>query len=184
MTTAIAIAASASMSSGCNRTLTATGSNRGRQSRSGRNGPLRRVRLTGVRSANRWKSSTAGRPEKETVRMPAIDAKKGGRWLRGLAVPALLWILVIISLREPLLSWLGGEQRYDASVLREWIKEARVGRPTLPEMIDSYLAQAHVCQDLALQTVPPQARDPHNTEVAKAQQRLAIEREKIEVHLE
>src|SRR5437660_346040 len=111
------------------------------QSPSGRNGRPRPTHLPGVRPANRWKSSTAGAPGKEAAFMPAIDAKKGGRLLRGLAVPALLWALVIVSLREPLLFWLGGEQRYDQSVLREWIKEARVGRQTLPEMVDSYLAQ-------------------------------------------
>ncbi len=64
------------------------------------------------------------------------------RYARTLAAPLLLWILVVIALREPLQTWLHGEESYDQAALQEWLEEARGFRQTLPEMVEDYLARA------------------------------------------
>src|SRR5947209_1139585 len=61
------------------------------------------------------------------------------RYARVLAVPLLLWVLVVASLRAPLRTWLRGEDSYDHSALQEWLEEARGFRETLPEMVGNYL---------------------------------------------
>src|SRR5262245_50781025 len=62
--------------------------------------------------------------------------------------PAVLWVLVVIALREPLTTWLKGQNAYDQAALEEWLKEARGFRQTLPEMIEDYLQRASRLADL------------------------------------
>ena len=57
---------------------------------------------------------------------------------RALAVPLLLWGLVVVSLWEPIRVWLGTGRGYDKASLREWLEEARNGR-SLPELAEEYL---------------------------------------------
>jgi signal transduction histidine kinase len=83
------------------------------------------------------------------------------QYARALAAPLLLWVLVIIALREPLRTWLHGEESYDEAALQEWLDEARGYRGTLREMIDDYLVQARAYVELRQQPaafVPEQAR--------------------------
>jgi signal transduction histidine kinase len=63
-------------------------------------------------------------------------------YARILAAPLLLWGLVVVALREPLQTWLHGEEAYDRAALREWLDEARGARGTLREMIEDYLTRA------------------------------------------
>ncbi len=66
-----------------------------------------------------------------------------GRYARALGPPLVLWALLLVTLREPMRTWLRGENTYDKDALQEWLEEARAGnRETLPELIDAYLALA------------------------------------------
>jgi signal transduction histidine kinase len=70
--------------------------------------------------------------------MAAIDRKHLWRYVRGLAGPVLLWGLVILTLREPLRTWLHAEEQFDQAAMKEWIKQSPVFRLTLPELVSSY----------------------------------------------
>jgi signal transduction histidine kinase len=70
--------------------------------------------------------------------MAAIDRKYLWRYVRGLAGPVLLWGLVILTLREPLRTWLHAEQEFDQAAMKEWIKQSPVFRLTLPELVTNY----------------------------------------------
>jgi signal transduction histidine kinase len=61
------------------------------------------------------------------------------RYLRGLAVPVLLWGLFVAVLARPLTAWLHGDEEYDKAALQEWVEEARVFRNSLPELVRDYL---------------------------------------------
>jgi two-component system, cell cycle sensor histidine kinase and response regulator CckA len=54
---------------------------------------------------------------------------------RALAVPVLLWGLVVASLWEPVRVWLNAGRGHDKADLREWINEAR---GNLPDMAEKY----------------------------------------------
>jgi signal transduction histidine kinase len=71
-----------------------------------------------------------------------IQRLRGWRYVGGLAVPALLWLLFIYVLGDALRARLRGAEEYDESVLREWVEESRVFRETLPEMVRDYLDDA------------------------------------------
>ncbi|HXG11142.1 MAG TPA: HAMP domain-containing sensor histidine kinase [Gemmataceae bacterium] len=65
-----------------------------------------------------------------------------GKYVRGLAAPVLLWMLVAYLLAQLLPSWLRGDEEYDEKALREWIDEARVFRgESLPDIVRDYLEQ-------------------------------------------
>lgn len=61
------------------------------------------------------------------------------RYLRGLAVPIVLWGLFVGILVDTLRSRMRGDEEYDEAALREWVEESRVFRETLPEMVRDYL---------------------------------------------
>ncbi len=54
--------------------------------------------------------------------------------------PLLLGGLVYYFLREPLLYWRDGETLYDEQAMMEWVREARIGSTTLPELIREFVA--------------------------------------------
>ena len=56
--------------------------------------------------------------------------------------PLLLGVVVFYLLREPLNYWQQGEQLYDQQAIEEWVREARVGSNSLPEMLDDFLKQS------------------------------------------
>jgi signal transduction histidine kinase len=96
----------------------------------------------------------------------------------------VLWILVIVALREPLTTWLHGQDAYDQDVLEEWLKEARGFRQTLPEMIEDYLQRASRLADLRASAEQTTADWP-NLDVAlwNANQAMIVKREEIHEHL-
>lgn len=96
------------------------------------------------------------------------------RYFRALAVPALIWCLVVVALREPLQSWLQGEERYDEDAVREWVKEATI-RKTLPELAAGYL-------DL-LESYRQQRREAGPLASELALNQALLKREEIGEHL-
>ncbi len=54
--------------------------------------------------------------------------------------PLLLGGLVFYFLREPLTYWRDGETMYDEQAMMEWVREARIGSTTLPELIREFVA--------------------------------------------
>jgi signal transduction histidine kinase len=67
------------------------------------------------------------------------DSKRLWRYIRALAPPLVVWILLVGVLVDTLQSRIHGDEEYDKAALREWIEESRVFRATLPEMIRDYL---------------------------------------------
>src|SRR5437899_9005456 len=86
--------------------------------------------------------------------MPRSERGRSWRYVRALAAPVLLWVLVIVALREPLLIWLSGENSYDEAALQEWLEESRGFRDTLPEMVERYLAHSRRVAELVKQPTP------------------------------
>jgi signal transduction histidine kinase len=70
--------------------------------------------------------------------MAASRLKQFWRYCRPLAAPLLLFGLLFWMLREPVLGWLQGQERYDQDSLKEWVEEARIVQ-TLPELAAAYL---------------------------------------------
>lgn len=66
----------------------------------------------------------------------------GWRYIGGLAIPALLWILFVYVLGDALRARLRGADEYDEAALTEWVEESRVFRETLPDMVRTYLDDA------------------------------------------
>jgi signal transduction histidine kinase len=54
--------------------------------------------------------------------------------------PILIIALLYSFLREPLDFWRRGETLYDEYALKEWVREARVGTKSLPDMLKEFLA--------------------------------------------
>ena len=52
----------------------------------------------------------------------------GWRYLGGLAIPALLWLVFVYVLGDALRTRLRGAEEYDEAALREWVEESRVFR--------------------------------------------------------
>ncbi len=66
------------------------------------------------------------------------ERRRWWRYLRGLALPVLLWggfisFLIGFSLHSRL-----GDEQYDEAALREWVEESRVFRETLPQLVRDY----------------------------------------------
>ena len=69
-------------------------------------------------------------------------------WLaRTLLFPAVLAALVVFALREPLSWWLHGEEIYDQEAIKEWVREARVGFRTLPELVKDFAQLSARCTE-------------------------------------
>jgi signal transduction histidine kinase len=92
------------------------------------------------------------------------------RYFRPLLAPLLLAGLLFFTLREPVLWWLQGQQRYDEESLKEWIEEARPDQ-TLPELTAAYL-DLQADYDRLLHQDDADAR--HNTERRLAEKRIEI----------
>ncbi len=66
-------------------------------------------------------------------------------WLRStwpLLAPLLLGAAVFYLLREPLTYWRQGELLYDEQAIQEWVREARIGNNSLPELLKDFLTKA------------------------------------------
>ncbi len=69
-------------------------------------------------------------------------------WLQNVwpvLAPLLLAALVFYFLREPLTYWRDGERIYDEQAIQEWVREARVGGRSLPEMLKEMLKKSEDC---------------------------------------
>ncbi|HEY7315047.1 MAG TPA: HAMP domain-containing sensor histidine kinase [Gemmataceae bacterium] len=123
--------------------------------------------------------------------MADIDPSDAGersvfwRYARTLAAPLLLWILVVIALREPLRTWLHGEESYDQAALQEWLEEARGFRQSLPEMVEDYLARVRHYAELRRQPAPADPREAERraTERQLAAQAVVVKKDEIHEHL-
>jgi signal transduction histidine kinase len=115
---------------------------------------------------------------------PTPASRRRRRWIgpyaRTLIAPLVVWALLIITLREPIWSWLRGENSYDRTVLREWLTEARGFRETLPEMIEQYLLRLREQADVEVRY-----RDHPSLELRRMHAKIAssYQRESIEEHL-
>jgi signal transduction histidine kinase len=69
--------------------------------------------------------------------------------------PVLLGAIALYFLREPLSYWRQGEALYDEQVIQEWVREARIGTSSLPEMLKDFLENDAVASTAKLQTATP-----------------------------
>ena len=70
------------------------------------------------------------------------EPRRFWRYLRGLGVPVMLWVLFVAVLADTLRSRMHGGEEYDEDALREWVQESRNFRDTLPEKVRDYLDAA------------------------------------------
>ncbi len=105
------------------------------------------------------------------------------RYARALAAPLLLWVLVVIALRQPLQTWLHGEESYDQAALQEWLEEARNFRQTLPELVEDYLERARRYADLRRQLTPPDRAEADRLLVLAARD-VIVKQVEIHEHLQ
>ena len=61
--------------------------------------------------------------------------------------PLLLGAIVFYLLREPITYWQQGELLYDEQAIKEWVREARVGSRSLPEMLKDLLRKSAEATD-------------------------------------
>src|SRR5947209_4276838 len=115
---------------------------------------------------------------------PASKLRRIGRYGRALAVPLLLWALVAFALREPVGTWLRGEDGYDQAALQEWLLESRGFRETLPEMVEAYLTRARELDQLQREGAPDDPAADLLARQVQAQQSVAVKREEIHEHLQ
>jgi signal transduction histidine kinase len=69
----------------------------------------------------------------------------GRAWLHHawpMLAPLLLCAVVFYFMREPLDYWRHGDQLYDEQAMKEWVREARVGDRSLPELLRDFLDEA------------------------------------------
>jgi signal transduction histidine kinase len=110
-----------------------------------------------------------------------------GRYARTLGPPLVLWALLLVTLRDPIRTWLRGENTYDKDALQEWLEEARAGnRETLPELIDAYLARARRRADLLRRPAPPDPKEAGRLlqQQIEAEMDLVVKRVEIQTHLQ
>jgi signal transduction histidine kinase len=70
-------------------------------------------------------------------------------------VPLLLGVIAFYFLREPLNYWQQGEALYDEQAIQEWVREARVGTSSLPEMLKDFLEADVPASTAKLQSATP-----------------------------
>ena len=76
------------------------------------------------------------------MRAPLPKLRDCFRLVWPVALPALVCALLFLVLEEPLRWWLRGEEIYDEQAMVEWLREARIGFKTLPELLRELVASA------------------------------------------
>lgn len=71
--------------------------------------------------------------------------------------PLVLVAIALYFLREPLTYWRQGEMLYDEQAIQEWVREARVGSSSLPEMLKDFVETDAAASTAKLQTATPGA---------------------------
>jgi signal transduction histidine kinase len=88
--------------------------------------------------------TTSGSPSPSTEKVGSANARDPDRPLwrysRVLAVPLLIFSVLVAALILPVLSWLEGEDEYDKAAMQEWIDEARNSEVTLADLVGRYVA--------------------------------------------
>jgi signal transduction histidine kinase len=97
-----------------------------------------------------------------------------GRFLASVLPPVLLCGLLYLLLHEPVQWWLRGEEIYDDQAMKEWVREARIGIRTLPELLND-LAERSAA---ASQRLKAADGDPH---VSAGQVLFQIEQKREEI---
>jgi signal transduction histidine kinase len=104
--------------------------------------------------------------------------------IRALWVPALTAALAVLLLREPLVAWLQGEDKYDQDAVSEWVRESRIFQ-TLPELARDLMEARNRYHDLQKRAASPDIKArPTNDQLLAAQQAADHKREQMKVHLE
>ena len=82
-------------------------------------------------------------------------------WMRlagPMLAPILLGAAAFYFLREPLDYWRNGEAIYDQHALKEWVREARIGSNSLPDMLNNFLQVSQASSErLQAASAPPEA---------------------------
>jgi signal transduction histidine kinase len=104
-------------------------------------------------------------------------------FLRALWAPILVAALAILLLREPIVAWLQGEDKYDQDILGEWILDARIHQ-TLPDLAGDLLQARDRYRNLVQRasSADPKAR-PSTDDIRSALAAADHKREPIEVFL-
>ncbi len=110
--------------------------------------------------------------------MQRTSLAKFGRYVGPLVAPVALCALVVLILREPLVWWLQGDEKFDQEAITEWIRESRPYN-TLPELVREYLDQADQLRQLQEKTQHAEVPEL----VREARQQLDLKREAILEHL-
>lgn len=108
-------------------------------------------------------------------------------WMRyagPMLAPILLGAAVFYFMREPLAYWRNGERLHDEYAIKEWVREARIGSRSLPEMLKEFLQNSRASTE-KLQASPASvasiryAHDQERTEIKEMLQALSLPLTKI-----
>ena len=69
------------------------------------------------------------------------------RYAGPMLAPILFGAAVFYFMREPLAYWRNGEMLHDEYAIKEWVREARVGSRSLPEMLKEFLQSSKASTD-------------------------------------
>jgi signal transduction histidine kinase len=117
---------------------------------------------------------------------PLAERSRFWRYARVWAAPLLLWTLVLVTLAQPLQTWLHGEEGYDRAALQEWLDEARGSRGTLREMVEDYLARAREYAQLHRLSIPdnPEQASRLQQRQKEAARQVALKHDEIHEQLQ
>ncbi|MFM7151963.1 MAG: sensor histidine kinase, partial [Gemmataceae bacterium] len=71
------------------------------------------------------------------------------RYGRAFIAPAIIWLLLLAILVQPITQWLNGDEVYDRAALQEWIEEARISDSTLSDLVLDYYRKVKKYLELA-----------------------------------
>ncbi len=71
-----------------------------------------------------------------------FDLRALARFVWPMLTPLMLGAAIFYLLREPLTYWREGERLYDEQAIQEWVREARVGPNSLPELLKLFLEKS------------------------------------------
>jgi len=108
--------------------------------------------------------------------MPRTSLANLWRYVRPILPPVLLCALVVLVLREPIVSWLSGEEKYDQEALKEWIREASISQ-TLPDLVADYVTQVELVRRWQAQGAPA------GKDLREAERHRDLKREEVFQHL-
>ena len=105
------------------------------------------------------------------------------RYGRALAVPLLIWLLLLGALIQPVLGWLRSEERYDEAAMQEWLEEARNADSTLADLVGGYVQRVGEQAELQRRLDGGDAENDTLLRSLRARELVAVKREEIYQHL-